>query len=350
MHPTLLPFAETVGNRMAEAYIEKGDYFPKQAWGCEGQIYPSLTGIALLRLFECTENQYYLDGVREIIASNSKKQMSSGGWPLALARTANGIRFDVSERIVRITSNIEDLPPTVTAIRLISEYQQLTGDSSFQYSLDSGYEFLMKYWDEERGGFREMLEGEALKLRASPRDYHIYAFQCMDSVQHIHGEASEFVLPLYQSVKKNFEAMNADTYPLLYGMHAGLISQVEGPSEYVISEVRERIAEQIGLKSKFVIPSMPGALGHRDGVRGIRLDEAHLRNSIGAALAMSYYDFHVGVSEFTTSETYAELSEWIQSMYDNGRYYEFIDLNSQEKRGEGSSGQYLPIFWILGRF
>lgn len=350
VHPELLPFAEAVGVRMAREYIDRGDYYPSESWGCEGQIYPSLTGIALLKLFQATQKDIYLKGVQSILESNVKKQMPSGGWSLSLGATANGIRFEASEHIIKITAEMEDLPPTVTALRLASEYELLTDDAQFHSSLRLGYEYLKKFWSEEKGTFDEMLVGDALKLRASPSDYHIYAFQCVDSLQHIFPDAKHFVSPLYSSMKSNFEAMNADTYPLLYGMHSALITKVEGASEYVLETVKNLIDGELALKSRFLIPAEPGALGHRDGLRGVCLDEGHLRNSIGAAIAMSYFDLYAKSSTFMSTTLYGDLKKWIQSMYEGGKYFEFIDLNSGEKRGFGSSGQYLPIFWILGTF
>jgi len=347
VHPELLPFAEATGARMAREYINRGDYFPSESWGCEGQIYPSLTGIALLRLFQVTNNELYLKGVQSILESNLKKQMPSGGWALSLGATANGIKFE-AQAIIKLTAEIEDLPPTVTALRLASEYEQLTGDTQFHSSLELGYEYLKRYWNEKKGSFEEMLTGEALMLRASPRDYHIYAFQCVDSLQHIFPDAKYYVTPLYSSLKSNFEAMNADTYPLLYGMHAALISKEEGSSDYVLEKIRALIDGELALKSRFLISAEPGALGHRDGLRGVCLDEGHLRNSIGAALAMSYFDIYVESNTYMQMELYSDLKKWIQSMYDEGKFYEFKDLSSGEKRGFGSSGQYLPIFWILG--
>lgn len=350
IHPELITYAEAVGDRMAREYIERGDYFPSESWGCEGQIYPSLTGIALLQLFQVTQKDIYLEGVQSILESNVKKQMPSGGWSLSLGATANGIKFEASEHIKKITAEVEDLPPTVTALRLASEYERLTGDKRFHSSLRLGYEYLKTYWSEEKGTFDEMLVGDALKLRASPRDYHIYAFQCADSLQHIFPEAKHYVSPLYSSMKSTFEAMNADTYPLLYGMHAALITKEEGASEYVLEKVKILIEGELALKSRFIIPVEPGALGHRDGLRGVCLDEGHLRNSVGVALAMSFFDRYGRSSRFMQTTFYSDLKKWIQSMYDGGKYFEFMDLNSGEKRGFGSSGQYLPIFWILGTF
>jgi len=51
-HKCLDEKAYSVGIRMAHKYIKGGDYFPSEAWGCEGNIYPPLTGIALLGLYK----------------------------------------------------------------------------------------------------------------------------------------------------------------------------------------------------------------------------------------------------------------------------------------------------------
>jgi len=339
-----------VGLRMSKKYIEEGDYFPEHAWGCEGQIYPALTGTAILNLHKKSKNKIFLDGTYHILKSIIKKQLPTGGWPLSLGLTANGIRFKVSDEIKNLTSKSEDLPPTVTSLRLIADYIILTGDNSFYNSLKIGFNYLTKFWDEQNGNFKEMLTGDALKLRASPKDYNIYTFLCFDSLKNLIPEAESYLRPLYYSVKKNFELMNADTYPLLYGMHAALISKVEGPSSYVKSIVKKRIDGELGLKSRFIINDCPGAIGHHDGLRGICLDEGHLRNSIGIALAMRFYDFYVEDKTYTNSKLYKDILLWINSMYFESKYYEFIDLNTNKKYGFGSAGQFLPIYLTLRAF
>jgi hypothetical protein len=345
-----LPFAESIGSRISVDYISNSGYFPKQPWGCESQIYPSLTGIALLKLYRITKNSLYLQGVISIIESNLKKQRSSGGWPLYLGVNANGVKFHVSDDIIKVTSRVEDLPSTVTALRLISEYQQTTQDDSYSKFIKKGFDYLKEFWNEKSGVFNEMISGDVLKLRASPRDYQIYAYQCVDSLQTIYPDAKAYVAPVYQSVKQIFEAMNGATYPLLYGMHAAIIAEKEGASSYTTSVVKERIIQEIALKSRFLIPDQPGALGHHDGLRGICLTEGHLRNSVGVAMAMDFYDKATQTNFFSSTALHADLEKWIQSMYHDGKYFEYIDFKTGLKSGDGSAGYYLPLFWILESF
>jgi hypothetical protein len=345
----LLPFAKAVGAYMAQNYIEKGDYYPEEAWGCEGQIYPSLMGIALLELYKTDGEKIFLDGLKAIIESNAKKQLRSGGWPLSLGATGNGLRFFVTPHLIEVTAKSEDLPPTVTALRLMGEYKLLTGDTSYDTSLEKGYHFLMEYWNADKKTFEDMLSGEALELRANPTNYQIYAYQCVLTLSQLFPEVKPLVEPLYVSVKQIFEAMDAKTYPLLYGLYAGVISNREGSSEYVKTEVRRRISEDITFSSPFLIETIPGAIGHRDGLRGMVLDEGHLRNSIGAALAMKLFDKAINEKYFTPTPFYKNLTNWIQSMFDGrSRYFEFIDVNNGERRGLGTPGQFLPLWWILG--
>lgn len=350
MKLNLLSFAESVGAKISHEYISCGGYFPKEPWGCEGQIYPSLTGIALLNLYQATKNDLYLHGVRSIIETNINKQAQSGGWPLYLGVNANGVKFHVTDEIIKITSSVEDLPPTVAALRLMAEYQQITEDRSYSKSLEKGFNHLRKFWNKKTGTFNEMLTGEALKLRASPKDYYIYTYQCVDSLQKIYPEAEEYVKPLYLAIKDNFEEMTADTYPLLYGMHAAIIAKTEGGNEYVKTVVKEKILEEIAIKSRFLIPGLPGALGHRDGLRGICLQEGHLRNSIGAALAMDFYENATSTDIFSSTDLYGDVETWIQSMYDDGKYFEYVDVQNGMKFGDGSVGYFLPLFWILESF
>lgn len=345
----LISQAKEVGLFMAREYTQKGDYFPEETWGGEGQIYPSLMGIGLLELYKITKDQIFLDGLIAIIKSNVQKQLPSGGWALALASTGDGLKFVASQELKDATAKIEDLPPTATALRLIAEYQLLTGDTSYQDALEKGFRFLMKYWNAEEIIFNEMLTGEALKLRANPKNYQIYAYQCICSLSNIFPEVQVLIEPLYRSIKNIFEAMDAETYPLLYSLYASLIVSTEGKSDYTISVVKNRIIKDITFESPFIIKSIPGAMGHKDGLRGVVLDEGHLRNSIGAALVLKFYDKYVEEDCFTSTEFYNNLSRWIQSMYNGkGRYFEFLDITTGEKRGLGTPGQFLPLWWILG--
>lgn len=345
-----LDFALAVGKRIASEYIQHGEYRPTECWGSEGEIYPPLTGIALLELYKATQEQVILDGVIAVIESLIAKQFPSGGWALELAARGNGIKFKVTDDLIELTAQMEDLPPTVTALRLIAEYTICTNDKTYLTNLKKGFNFLVPFWSSEDGEFKDMMDGKALQLRANPKSYHIFVYQALLALAKIFEEAEKYVLPLYQSVKQTFEEFDEYTYPLLYGMHAALIISIEGNSEYVKSIVKNRIENHISLNSKFKIEGVPGALGHFDGLRGFRMDEAHLRNSVGAALAMSFYDNYTNENVFTNTKIYFELSTWINTMYENGLYYEYVDLETGDKRGFGSSGQYLPIYWILGKF
>lgn len=335
---------------MANEYIVNGDYRPSESWGSEGQIYPSLTGIALLNLYRATQKAIYLEGVKAIIESNQKKRLPSGGWPLRLAAEGDGIKFNVSKEVMELTVDVEDLPSTVVAMRLIGEYILLTNDTTYLEDLRQSNEFLKQFWNEEEGYFEEMMNNKVMKLRANPKSYQIYAYQCVITLSALFPEMERYRMPLYQSVKQTFEGFDEYTYPLLHAMHAVLIIKAEPDSSYTRTFVNKRIEEQIALKSKFIIEGQPGALGHYDGLRGFCSDEGHLRNSVGAALVMDTYDSYVSDGTYTQTQMYTDLTNWIQDMYDDGKYYEYVDMNDGIKRGVGSGGQYLPVFWILGEF
>jgi hypothetical protein len=345
----LFDYAIAVGNKMSAEYISKGDYYPEEAWGCEGQIYPSLMGLMLLELYKVEPNEQYINAVKSIIEKNIEKQMPSGGWALSLGAVANGIKFEVSEHIKEITANCEDLPPTATAIRLLAEYQLLTNDSKYVSSLEKGFNYLLKFWNTDKLYFDEMLVGEALKLRANPKNYQIYAYQCIESIANIYPEANSYKKPLYNSIKTVFEDMDADTYPLLYALYACLIIEKERTSNYVTGVIKEKIIKEIALESIFSIPNVPGAMGHRDGLRGICLGEGHLRNSVGAALVMMFYDTYVEKGTFTKLSFYEHTQRWILQMFEKGRFYEFIDFKTNSKMGVGTPGQYIPLMWILNK-
>lgn len=350
MKPELLPYALAVGEHMAREYITHGHYRPYESWGGEGQIYPSLTGIALLNLFRETKVPLLLEGVKAILASNHRKRMPSGGWALRLAEHGDGIKFKAPQELKDLTADVEDLPPTVTAMRLVGEYILETKDESWLGPLKESCGFLVKFWNEEECAFDEMLHNEAIDLRANPKSYHIYVYQCIITLSKLFPEFEKYITPLYDTIKKVFEGFDEYTYPLLYGMHAALIIETEGNSDYVKLLVKARIEEHITFKSKFIIAKYPGALGHRDGLRGVCLDEGHLRNSVGAAMVMDFYDAYTGGEGYSQTQFYQDLTNWIQSMYEDGLYYEYQDLNDGTRRGVGSPGQYLPVFWILGKF
>ena len=349
LNHNLLRYAISVGNKMSVEYLTKGDYYPEEAWGCEGQIYPSLMGLMLLELYKLEPNERYINAVRSIIEKNIEKQMPSGGWALSLGVTTNGIKFEVSDHIKEITAKCEDLPPTVTAIRLLADYQHLTNDNKYISSLEKAFNYLQKYWNSDDLCFGEMLVGEALKLRANPKNYQIYAYQCIESLANIFPEANIYKKPLYGSVKTIFEDMDGDTYPLLYALYACLIIEKERTSNYVTEVIKEKIIKEIALESVFRIPNVPGAMGHRDGLRGICLDEGHLRNSVGAALVMRFYDTYAEKDTFTKLLFYENTENWILQMYEDGRFYEFVDIKTNTKMGVGTPGQYIPLMWIIGK-
>jgi hypothetical protein len=332
-----------VGRNMSNEYIHKGNYFPESAWGCEGQIYPSQMGIVLLELYKVQKDILILDGVKSLIVGNLSRQLKSGGWPLSLASTANGIRFTVSQHIKDVSATIEDLPSTAATLRLMADYQFLTNDESFFSSLNLGFNYLIKFWNDSENIFDEMLSDDILKLRANPKNYQIYVYQCIVSLSKILPEAKKYINPLYNSLKKIFEEMDSDTYPLLYSLYACLIIENEKASHYVLNVVKNRIVNDIAMGSRFSIKNVPGAMGHRDGLRGICLDEGHLRNSIGAALALKFYDLYVENGIFVNTSFYLDLEKWILSMYNKGRFYEFIDLKTGVKQGLGTPGQFLPL-------
>lgn len=350
MADNLLACAESVGARMSQEYITKGDYRPTESWGSEGQIYPSLTGISLLNLYKATGKDIFLQGVKAVITSNQKKRLPSGGWPLRLAAEGDGIKFNVSQELKDLTLTEEDLPSTVAAIRLMAQYIFVTGDTELKEYVKESADFLLRFWNEEEGCFDEMMTNKAINLRANPKSYMIYAYQCVLSLAELFPEFGRYKSPLYQTVKETFEGFDEYTYPLLHAMHAALIVQTEPESDYTQNFVKKRIDEQIALNSKFIIKEAPGAFGHYDGLRGFCLTEGHLRNSVGAALIMKIYDNCVAEGSYMQTQLYKEVSDWIQGMYHDGKYFEYVDLADDVKRGVGSGGQYLPIFWILGEF
>ena len=344
-----LSIAYKVGLEISKIYIDKGCFKPNYCWGAEGLIYPPLTGLAILNLYKEKKDPTLKKGVEAIINFLISRQFKSGGWPLELGVAANGQKFIAAKEIIEFTSNIEDLPPTAATLRLISEYIGTFNDNQFLEPFKKGIKFLQSFWNPEKGRFDEMMGEMGLKLRAKPENYLIYSFQAAKSISTFEISFERFIQPLYQKIRSLFESCDEYTYPLLYGLHAAIIIQEERDSDYVKSIVKDRIERHFLNNPPLYLESIKGAFGHVDGIRGVTLDEGHLRNSVGVLIAMKFYDKYVESGSFTQTKEYQEILRWVMNMNINGKFHEWYDSGKRKAYGVSSASYFLPINWIIGK-
>lgn len=334
---------------LANNFIETGRYQVDESWGPEGLLYLAESSYALFSAYEITKDKHYLDAVKSILDELNDIQKPSGGWALEIGKHGDGVAFKTSEHVKRITAEIEDLPPTVAMLKVIAKHHELTGDHSYMKMGDKAFAYLMEHWDDDYGSFREKENNELMALRSNPRSYHLFSLIGIHAWRNQEPDLIDRILPvIIEFVKGTFESYDKDTMPLVYGLHAAVLMQYTG-IQYVDNVIKPRIDEHLVNNQTFRISEPMGAFGHRDGLRGIIKSEAHMRSAAGVAIAMKLYDIRTNTQTYRKTEFYRHVSDWIQSMWGNGFYYEFELLDSKKKLGYGSPGQYLPIWWILGQ-
>lgn len=334
---------------LANNFIESGRYIVDESWGPEGLLYLAESSYALFSIYKVTKDSLYLNAVKSILNELRIIQKSSGGWALEIGKYSDGIGFKVTDEIRRITAEIEDLPPTVAMLKTIADYTKLTGDDSYLDMGDKAFSYLMNYWDSNYGSFLEKENNELMALRSNPRSYHLFSLIGIHAWRDQSPKAIDKILPaIIEFVKNTFESYDSETMPLVYGLHAAiLLNYCE--DDYIENIIKPRIDAHLMLNENFKVKKHPGAFGHRDGLRGIVTDEAHLRSAAGIAIAMKFYDLKTKTRTYRDTIIYQDISNWIQSMRGDGFYYEFKSINSSQRLGFGSPGQYLPIWWILGK-
>lgn len=341
--------AINASNFLASNFIEKGRYIVGESWGPEGLLYLAESSYALHNIYEITGDIFYLNAVKSILDELGRIQKPSGGWALELGRHGDGIGFKITEKVRRITAEIEDLPPTVAMLKTIADYQNLSGDMSYLQMGKKAFTYLMDYWDDDYGSFLEKENNKLMALRSNPRSYHLFSFVGINAWRSIEPDLVKKILPkILNFIKGTFESYDHETMPLVYGLHAAVLVQ-HSSDEYKKKIIKPRIDNDLLNNPTFKINELPGAYGHRDGLRGIVKNEAHLRSAAGVAIAMKFYDLYTNSDTYRGTNAYKEIENWIQSMRGNSFYYEFETLPERKKLGYGSPGQYLPIWWILGK-
>lgn len=334
---------------LANNFIKTGRYIVDESWGPEGLLYLAESSYALFSVYEITKDKLYLEAVKSILNELRRIQKPSGGWALEIGKHGDGIAFQVTDEIRRITTEIEDLPPTVAMLKTIGNYHKLTGDNSYLDMGDKAFAYLLEHWDADYGSFLEKENNELMALRSNPRSYHLFSLIGIDSWRDYAPSKVDEILPvIIDFVKDTFESYDAETMPLVYGLHAAILMQYS-TDEYIANVIKPRIDEHLVYNETFQISNPPGAFGHRDGLRGIVKSEAHMRSAAGVAIAMKFYDLRTNSQTYRSTKIYQQISSWIQNMRGRSFYYEFELLRDQKKLGYGSPGQYLPIWWILGK-
>jgi hypothetical protein len=339
--------ALNAANFLAQKFIPTGRYNVDEAWGPEGLLYLAESSYALHSSYEITKDQIYLNAVRAILDELRRAQKKSGGWALELGK--DGVGFKTSDEIRAITSEIEDLPPTVAVLKTIADYQKLSGDDSYSDMGNRAFNYLMDHWDAEYGSFLEKKNSKLMALRSNPRSYHLFSFIGILAWKEHEPRIVAAILPsLLNFIKSTFESYDDQTMPLVYGLHAANLVQ-HCSHDYITNVIKPRIDNHLVNNPTFMIHELKGAYGHRDGLRGIVKDEAHMRSAAGIAIAMKFYDLYTNTRTYRDREIYRSVESWIQNMKGNSFYYEFEMLPERKKIGYGSPGQYLPIWWILGK-
>ncbi len=334
---------------LSDKFVKTGRYIVDETWGAEGLLYLAESSYALMNVYELTKDVRYIDAVKAILDELREIQKPSGGWSLELAKHGDGIGFKVTDEIRRLTAEIEDLPPTVAMLKTIGDYSKMTCDESYLDVGHRAFSYLMKFWDTDYGSFREKENNELMALRSNPRSYHIFSILGIQAWRDYAPEQVDEILPIIvEFVKGTFESYDSETMPLVYGLHIALLLQY-CDIDYIENVIKPGIDKDLLYNETFRIDAPKGAYGHRDGLRGIVKSEAHIRSAVGIAIAMKFYDLKTNTRTYRNTKVYQDISNWIQSMRGDGFYYEFEMLNNKEKLGYGSPGQYLPIWWILGK-
>ncbi|WP_276373595.1 hypothetical protein [Chryseolinea sp. H1M3-3] len=334
-------------NFLAKNFIETGRYTVDETWGPEGLLYLAESSYALHSAYEIKRDEIFIGAVKSILDELRKIQKKSGGWGLELGK--DGVGFKTTDEVRKLTAEIEDLPPTVAVLKTIADYQKITGDKSYSDIGDKAFEYLMNHWDVKYGSFLEKENNKLMALRSNPRSYHLFSFIGILAWRDHSPEIIDEILPyLLRFIKDTFESYDDQTMPLVYGLHAANLVQ-HTSEDYIKNVIKPRIDNHLVYNETFRIKELKGAYGHRDGLRGIVKDEAHLRSAAGVAIAMKFYDLYTNTRTYRDTGIYKDVENWIQNMKSGSFYYEFEQLPERKKIGYGSPGQYLPIWWIVGK-
>ena len=333
---------------LARKFSVKGRYLADEAWGPEGNLYLAESSWALMDAYLINENEQYLKAVKAILIELKRIQKPDGSWAIELG--TSGVGFKVTEEERKDSAEKVDPPTTAAMLRIISEYQKITKDYTYQKMGEKAFKYLMNFWDPEVGTFIEKEKRKLLDLRSNPYSYHIFFLLGINAWKDIAPEETMAVLPqLLEFVKGTFEKFDDHTMPLIYALHAATLMEFCS-TDYTENVIKPRIKDHLVYSPVFKVKEVPGGYFHRDGSRGIVTNEIHMRSCVGIALAMRKYDIVSETKFFQDTQAYKDLSGWIDQMKSDKYYFEYETLPERKKIGYGSPGQYLPCYWILGKF
>jgi hypothetical protein len=332
---------------LAKNFKATGRYNVDESWGPEGILYLAESSWALMDAYRVTDKRSYIDAVISILKELQRLQKKSGGWSIDLGKS--GVCFKVTEEERNDSMLYEDPPTTAAFLRTISEYQELTGDDSYFPMGEKAFNYLLEMWDASEGTFIDKQKRKLLGLRSNPNAYHLFFLIGLSAWRNFRPGAIDDIYPvMLEFVKGTFEKFDTNTMPLICALHATVLMD-HCDDDYIQTMIRQSIDVNLVNNDTFRVPTVPGGFGHRDGSRGIVTTEAHMRSSVGIAIAMKKFDLVTGTNTYRNSFQYNEIAGWIDQMKAEQFYYEFETLPERIKNGYGSPGQYLPCWWILGR-
>lgn len=332
---------------LAKTFIKTGRYNVNEAWGPEGEIYLSLSSWALMDAYLLSKKDLYINAVYSILKELRRVQKPCGGWTLNLGK--NGLGFAISNKERKKSVLNIDLAPTAAVLRTIADYYTITKDDSFLDMGNKTFKYLYSLWDDKHCTLVEPLNKEIMNLRSNPKSYHIFYYKGFSAWKNHEPELLEPILPkLLSSLISIFEDYNEYTMPLLYSYYIDLLLE-HGSEDYIENIIKPRIEDHLVNNNVFLCKDKKGGYGHRDGLRGIVTNEAHMRSSVGIAIAMKKYDVITNKIYFRKMKQYKDIANWIMSMRGEDYFYEYELISNGQKLGYGSPGQYLPIWWILGK-
>jgi hypothetical protein len=337
--------AKNSADYIVSHHDKDGAYIVDESWGPEGEIYRALCVWVLVDIYNLTERKEYINTAKKILNRFKKSQLTSGGWTISLGH--DGLRFKITETEREDSNNQEDPVIAGAVLKSIIDYSISTGSSEFKSMGNKAYKYLLGIWDDDIGTVNENKNRKLTDLRSNPDAYHFLILQGINAWHESGSEDAGIKFDkILAFVRKTYEAFTEETMPLMIGYHVAVLAKYESIS-YRTDVIKPKL-ESYMKSNLFASNKIIGGYGHRDGLRGIRTDELHMRSAIGLAYAMKAYDYFSKDDYFTKTDKYKNIVSWIDSMKDDEGYHEFQDSKDGVKYGKGSPGQYLPMLWILG--
>jgi hypothetical protein len=322
-----------------------GEYEIEERWGAEGALYRVQSAWTLLEAYRITRERKYLDGALRILDHQREMQLPAGGWPLALG--PDGMEFKTSPEERQGSWQRENLPMIGTMLYAVAKYRRLTGgDARYDAMMEPALQHLLTFWDPKTGGFLEKGDEHFTALRSLPVGYQSFYLLGLAAWQTYEPSLAGVVSRLAEYMRRNFEGLDDSIMPFMRCYHIILLMRYSAP-DYVATRIKAAI-DQLVASPTFRCDWMAGAYGHRDSQRGIVTSEANCRGSGAVAISMRYYDLATGTMTYRQTAAYHEVAAWFDAMKAEHGFYEYLTRHDGQRKGQGSSAQYIPCWWILG--